>query len=178
MLPVLRTARLVLRGWDDADRAPFAALNADPEVVEHLPGPLSREESDALIDRLVAHGEAHGFALWAVEAEDLGFVGFAGLNVPNFETAFTPCVEIGWRLARHAWGRGYATEAAREALRFGFEEAGLHEILSWTVPANRRSWRVMERVGMTPRAPFRFEHPRLPEGHRLREHVLYGIERP
>jgi RimJ/RimL family protein N-acetyltransferase len=156
----------------------FAALNADPRVMEFFPGVLSRTESDALAARIEAHFAQHGFGLWAVEAPGVAeFVGFVGLQVPNFETAFTPCVEIGWRLAHERWGRGYATEAARAALEYAFDSLNLREVLSWTVPANLRSRRVMERLGMTHSPIEDFEHPRLPPGHPLRSHVLYRIRR-
>ena len=174
----LRTERLLLRRWREADREPFAAMNADLRVMEHFPGVLSRAESDALASGIEAHFEERGFGLWAVEV--LGgapFVGFIGLTVPRFEAAFTPCVEIGWRLAAEHWGRGYATEGARAALAFGFEQLGLAEILSFTVPANVRSRRVMEKIGMTHDERDDFEHPLLPEGHKLRRHVLYRIHK-
>ncbi len=153
-------------------------MNADPRVHEFLPGPLSREQSDALVDRIEQHFERYGFGLWAVELGDDGsFAGFVGLAVPRFEASFTPCVEIGWRLAAGHWGHGYATEAARAALAFGFDEVGLAEIVSFTVPDHSRSRRVMERIGMTQETDGDFDHPLLPEGHRLRRHVLYRITR-
>lgn len=172
------TERLRLRRWLPTDREPFAALNADPRVIEHLPGPLSREESDALVDRIEAHFDRHGFGLWAVEILDgEPFAGFIGLSVPRFEARFTPCVEIGWRLGAPHWGRGYATEGARAALTFGFGDLGLEEIVSFTVPDNVRSRRVMEKIGMTHDPADDFDHPLLPEGHPLRRHVLYRIGR-
>jgi RimJ/RimL family protein N-acetyltransferase len=174
----LRTDRLRLRRWLPADHAPFAALNADPRVTEYLPGPLSREESDALVARIEAHFDQHGFGLWAVETRHVeAFAGFIGLLVPRFEAHFTPCVEIGWRLGAEHWGHGYATEGARAVLAFGFEELGLEEIVSFTVPGNARSRRVMERIGMTYDPADDFDHPSLPEGHPLRRHVLYRIDR-
>lgn len=164
----------MLRRWRDDDRAPFAALNADPRVVEFLPGPLSRAQSDALAERIAAHFVEHGFGLWAVEAPgEIPFAGFVGLSVPAFDAAFTPCVEVGWRLASSCWGRGYASEAARAALACGFERLGLAEIVSFTVPANLRSRRVMERLGMSRDPADDFDHPALPDGHPLRRHVLY-----
>jgi len=174
----LRTDRLLLRRWIAADREPFAALNADPQVTEYLPRALSREESDAMIERLEGHFDRHGFGFWAVETDDGSCAGFVGLAVPRFEASFTPCVEIGWRLAAQHWGRGYATEAARAALRFGFEVAGLEEILSFTVPANVGSRRVMEKIGMSCDRADDFEHPSLAAGHRLRHHVLYRMSAP
>jgi RimJ/RimL family protein N-acetyltransferase len=177
-LPI-RTPRLLLRRWRDEDRAPFAAMNADARVVEHLPGPMTREASDALVDRIEGNFESRGFDVFAVEVAATGeFAGFVGLTVPRFQAAFTPCVEIGWRLAPAHWGRGYATEAARASLAFGFERLGLAEIVSFTVPANVRSRRVMERIGMTHDSREDFDHPALAEGHRLRRHVLYRVARP
>ena len=172
----LRTERLWLRRWTAADREPFAAMNADARVVEHLPAPLSREESDTFVDRIEGHFDRHGFGLWAVEIPAVtSFAGFVGLSVPRFESHFTPCVEIGWRLAAPYWGRGYATEGARAALAVGFETLGLGEIVSSTVPGNLRSRRVMEKIGMARDPADDFDHPALPEGHRLRRHVLYRI---
>ena len=169
--------RVLLRPWRDADRAPFADLNADPAVTRFLPSTLRRAESDQLADRIDAHFAARGFGLWALEVPGrTPFAGFVGLSVPSFEADFTPCVEIGWRLARAHWGRGYATEGARLALRHGFEALSLREIVSFTVPANLPSLAVMARLGMA-RAPETFEHPRLPEGHPLRTHVLHRITR-
>ena len=175
----LETERLILRRWRPEDLEPFAAINADPRVVEHFPGALSREESDALAARIEAHFAAHGFAQWAVEVRGLvPFAGFIGLSVPQFEAHFTPCVEIGWRLAATCWGSGYATEGASAALAFGFEALGLAEIVSFTVPANVRSRRVMEKLGMRHDPAGDFEHPLLPPGHRLRRHVLYRLPLP
>jgi len=174
MQPEIRTERLRLRRWKPEDLAPFAELNRDPVVVEYLAAPLSREESDAFVARIEAHFDLHGFGFFAVEVvEDRAFAGFVGLSIPRFEAHFTPCVEIGWRLAARLQGRGYATEGARGVLTFGFETLGLGEIVSFTVPANVRSRRVMEKLGMTHRAAEDFDHPGLPEGHRLRRHVLY-----
>ena len=172
----LRTGRLLLRRWRPDDRIPFAALNADPRVMEHFPAPLSREESDRLAAHIEAHFDRHGFGLWAVEILRVApFAGFVGLSVPSFEAPFTPCVEIGWRVAAEHWGRGYATEGARAALRHGFEALGLDEIVSFTVPGNARSRRVMEKLGMGHDPADDFEHPALPVGHPLRRHVLYRV---
>jgi RimJ/RimL family protein N-acetyltransferase len=174
---VLTGERVLLRGWSEADLAPFAELNADPRVMEHFPAPLSRAESDAFVrDRIVPQFTELGFGLWAVEVPGVApFIGYVGLLVHTFDADFTPCVEIGWRLAFAHWGRGYATEAARLALAYGFAEAGLEEIVSFTVPANRRSLAVMERLGMAYAGEF--DHPRVPEGHALRRHVLYRLSR-
>ena len=176
--PVLTTPRLTLRPWGEADLAPFAALNADPHVMRYFPKPLDRAESDAVVGRIRAHFERHGFGVWAVEARGVApFVGAVGLAVPSFQAHFTPCVEMAWRLAPAFWGRGYATEAAARVLAFGFEEADREEILAFTVPANRPSRAVMERLGMTRAASDDFEHPGLPPGHPLRPHVLYRMGR-
>jgi len=174
----LRTERLRLRRWREADRELFAAMNADLRVMEHFPATLSREESDAVYDRIQSHFDEHGFGLWAVEiADGSPFAGFVGICTPRFEAHFTPCVEIGWRLAADCWGRGFATEGARAAMAFGFEALRLEEIVSFTAPENLRSRRVMEKLGMTHNPDDDFDHPLLPAGHRLRRHVLYRIRR-
>ncbi len=175
----LRTERLFLRRWRPDDRPPFARLNADPRVVEFLPGPLSRAESDERVDRIEAHFERHGFGLWAVEVSGVTpFAGFIGLSVPTFEAPFMPCIEVGWRLDAEHWDRGYATEGARAALAFGFRWLRAEEIVSYTVPGNVRSRRVMEKLGMTHSPADDFDHPLLPDGHPLRRHVFYRLRRP
>jgi len=182
MLPVgmtapreLQTPRLILRPWVAADRGTFAALNADPRVMEYLPGVLDSEESDALVERIEQHFEDHGFGLWALEIPGVvSFAGFAGLWIPRFQAHFTPCVEVGWRLAVEHWGHGYASEAGRAAVVFGFEHLNLAEVVSFTVPENRRSRRVMERIGMVHRPADDFDHPNVPEPRR--RHVLYRIK--
>ncbi len=172
----IHTERLVLRRWRDSDREPFAAMNADSAVMEHMTGLLSREESDAFIDRVEQGFEIWGFGLWALEVPGVAdCIGFTGLWPPSFDAHFTPAVEVGWRLAREHWGRGYATEAAAAALDFGFDEAGLGEVVSFTIPANVRSIAVMERLGMTHNPADDFDHPRLPAGSPLRRHVLYRM---
>ncbi len=174
--PSLTTPRLGLRGWLEADLEPFAAMNADPVVMEHFPATLSRRQSDELVERVEAGFAENGFGLWALEVRETEeFIGFTGLAVPELEAHFMPAVEVGWRLARSAWGNGYATEAAREGLRFGFEEAGLSEIVSFTTPTNRRSRGVMERIGMSRDPRDDFDHPGLPPGHPQRPHVLYRL---
>lgn len=176
--PELQSRRLILRAWCDADGEAFAALNADPRVMEHFPAVLSRSESDALLARLRESFDERGFGLWAVEAPDVApLIGFVGLSVPRFEASFTPCVEIGWRLAWPYWGQGYASEGARAALAFAFETLCLEEVLSWTVPANGRSRSVMQALGMTHAPADDFDHPNVSEGHRLRRHVLYRLPR-
>jgi len=172
----IRTERLLLRRWRLSDRRAFADLNADPRVMEHFPSVLTTAESDATIDRIQAHFERHGFGLWAVEVCDqIPFIGFVGLAVPPFEASFTPCVEVGWRLIAQSWGNGYATEAARAAVAFGFGPLGLQEILSFAVPENVRSRRVMERLGMTHDPADDFDHPAHPS---RRRHVLYRLRAP
>jgi ribosomal-protein-alanine N-acetyltransferase len=176
--PVLTTARLRLRPWREEDLAPFAALNADPQVMEFFPKTLTRAESDALAGRIRDHFARHGFGLWAVEAPGIAdFMGFVGIAVPSLEAHFTPCVEIGWRLAREHWGHGYATEAATAALAFGFGDRALEEIVAFTVPANIASRRVMGRLGMKRSPADDFEHPAIADGHALRSHVLYRLRR-
>lgn len=170
------TTRLHLRQWRDADREPFARLNADPEVMEHFPAPLDRASSDAMVDRCASAIAEQGWGLWAVEVRGSGaFIGFVGLAAPRFDAAFTPCVEIGWRLARAAWGQGYAVEAARAALDTAFGPVGLAEVVSLTAIGNLRSRTVMERIGMSRDPADDFDHPSLPPGHRLRRHVLYRV---
>ena len=239
----LTTARLILRRWRDADRPQFAALNADPEVMRYFAAPLDRAASDAFVDRIEQGFDEHGYGLWALEVRATGeFLGFTGLALQTFEAPFTPAVEVGWRLARSAWGQGYATEAARAALAYGFgfpvhglrspEDqllrrgdarsesescgqhslddpflrrcdarsesqsyglrslddpllrrgddralAGLDEIISITTRTNVASQAVMQRLGMTTRPEDDFEYSRLPEGHPLRPHVLYRLNR-
>jgi len=172
----VRTERLILRRWRESDREPFARMNADPKVMEFFPATLSREESDELADRIEAHFVEHGFGGFAAELKETGeFIGFIGLAVPRFEAAFTPCVEIGWRIAAKHWGRGLATEGARAVAEFAFAELGLREIVSFTTVENMRSRRVMERLGMTHDAEDDFDHPLVPEGHAMRRHVLYRL---
>ena len=175
----IATDRLRLRRWLPEDRAPFAAMNADPHVMEFFPATLSRSESDAFAARIEEHFELHVFGLWAVEVPGVTpFAGFVGLSIPLFEASFMPCVEIGWRLSPRHWGHGYATEGARAVLASAFGKGGLAEVLSFTVPGNLRSRKVMERIGMTRRVGEDFDHPNVPEGHPLRRHVLYSTQRP
>ncbi len=167
----LRTDRLLLRWWVPADLDAFAALNADPRVMEHFPGTLTRDASDALADRIARHFAEHAFGLWALEIPGVTpFAGVVGLGIPRFEAHFTPAIEIGWRLAAAYWGHGYATEAALATAAFGFGDLGLREIVSFTVPENARSRRVMERIGMTHDPADDFDHPMLAD---RRRHVLY-----
>ncbi|MGH7046690.1 MAG: GNAT family N-acetyltransferase [Stellaceae bacterium] len=174
----LRTPRLVLREWRDADLAPFAAMSADPAVMEFL-RPLTKAGSaEAWAARAREHWRAHGFGQWVVEIPGkASFVGVVGLAQIPYEAHFTPAVEIAWRLARAYWGQGYASEAARAALDYGFANLGLAEIVAVTVPANRRSRAVMERLGMTRDPVDDFDHPNTPEGP-LKRHVLYRLRNP
>lgn len=174
--PTITTQRLVLRRWVKEDLAPFAALNSDPEVMEHFPSTINETETAILIARFELSFEENGFGIWAVEiAWARTFIGFCGLLPVGFDAPFTPAVEVGWRFAHASWGNGYATEAAVAAMTYGFNEGGLDEIVSFTVPANDRSWRVMERLGMRHDPDGDFEHPSLPEGDPLQPHVLYRI---
>ena len=174
----LHTERLILRPWTARDREPFAKLCADPKVMNFFPATLTREESDEVAERLSRHFVDYGYGPWIVEEKGgEPFVGFVGLFNTTFESHFTPCVEIAWRLMPAYWGRGYAAEGARASLRFAFEELALPEVVSFTVVANTNSRRVMERIGMRHDAPGDFEHPRLPEGSPLRRHVLYRLSR-
>ncbi len=176
MPPTLRTERTLLRPWCDADRIPFAAMNADPEVMRHFPTTLTRAESDQMIERIEWIFETYGFGLWALEIPHITpFAGFVGLAPVTFPAPFAPAIEIGWRLALRHWNQGLATEAAREVLRFGFAEKNLLEVVSFTISENQKSQRVMEKIGL--KLAGHFEHPRLPVGHPMRQHVLYRLNR-
>jgi len=175
---VIETGRLRLRHWEHRDRELFARLNSDVRVMEFMPAKLSRAESDAFVDRIERHFQVHGFGLYAAELCDpCTFIGFVGLAVPTFEAHFTPCIEIGWRLFPDHWGRGLATEAADAVARHAFDELGLSALVSFTVPTNVRSRRVMEKIGMTHDPNDDFDHPSLPVGHPMRRHVLYRLRR-
>ena len=175
---LLLTDRLILRHWRQSDREPFARLNADPQVMQFLPRLLSPEESDAAAQRIEDHFRRHGFGLYAAELREPSvFIGFIGLSIPAFKARFSPCIEIGWRLAAEHWGQGLATEGARAVARHAFRELSLEEIVSFTVPTNTRSRRVMEKLGMAHNPEEDFNHPQLPPGHALRHHVLYRLSR-
>ncbi|HYK35738.1 GNAT family N-acetyltransferase [Alloacidobacterium sp.] len=175
-MTVLITPRLILRRWQESDRQPFAAINADPRVMEFFPHLLTCEQSDQLIDRIEAGFAQQGFGLCAVERQsDHSFLGFIGLSVPNFHAHFTPCVEIGWRLVVHAWGQGFAMEGARAVAAYAFDKLKLATLVSFTAEQNIRSRHVMEKIGMTFDPAETFDHPNLPEGHLLRRHVLYRL---
>jgi len=169
-----QTDRLYLRQWHPSDLAPFAELNADPRVMEHFPALLSRAASDAMAQRCHALIAERGWGLWAAELKSTGeFIGFVGLHTPSAELPFSPCVEVGWRLAFRFWGHGYAAEGGRAALRVAFDELGMKEVVSFTAVRNMRSRAVMTRLGM--REAERFEHPHIAEGHALRPHCLYRL---
>jgi RimJ/RimL family protein N-acetyltransferase len=174
--PVLTTERLRMRAWRDEDIAPFAALNADPRVMEFFPEPYGYERTERFVAVIRERWEQLKYSLWAVERLDTGsFIGYVGLWPAIFAAPFTPAVEVGWRLAAEHWGHGFATEAGRAALSYAFGPLGFEEIVSFTSAINVRSWRVMERLGMTRDTAGDFDHPSNPEGHRLRRHVLYRI---
>ena len=175
----LETDRLRLRGWRKNDLQPFAALCADQRVMKYYPAVLSTEQSADFIERQRRSLEENGFGWFALESKSVGgLIGYAGLSRVGFTAAFTPAVEIGWRLAFPAWGRGYATEAALGCLDFGFSKLGLTEIVAFTTRGNRRSIAVMERIGMSRNTADDFERESLPDGHPLRPHILYRIGAP
>lgn len=177
-IPELQSRRLRLRAWHDDDLSKFAELNADAEVNQYLLGPLTRFESDALVGRIAEHFDREGFGFWAVEAPGVAsFIGMVGLSSPSYTAPFTPCVEVGWRIAKRYWGQGFATEAAEAALEFGFTTLDLPEIVALTVPANARSRGVMSKLGMTRRPSDDFSHPLVPVGHALERHVLYRLQK-
>jgi RimJ/RimL family protein N-acetyltransferase len=176
--PAIVTERLLLREWRDADVDEFAAINADPVVMEYFPEPYTEERTRRFVELIRKRWRELGYSLWAVERKDTGrFIGYVGLWPATFPAPFTPAVEVGWRLAVDQWGLGYATEGARVALNYGFDTLGLDEIVSFTSALNVRSIRVMERIGMRRDATGDFEHPNVPEGHPTRAHVLYRIRR-
>jgi len=172
----LSSGRVCLRRWRDEDREAFAAMNSDARVMEFFRSRLSRVESDAMVDRIQKHFSEHDFGLWAIEVPGVApFIGFAGLEWARFGAPFTPSVEVGWRLAFEHWGRGYATEAARLALGYGFGTLALSVVVSFTSATNHRSRAVMERLGMRRDPVEDFDYPSFPEGHPLRRHVLYRL---
>ena len=172
----LHTERLLMRGFVPGDLAPFSEMNADPAVMEHFVRPMTRQDTEAFVDRIMGHWQEVGWGLWALERKDSGeFIGYTGLWPVRFESDFEPKVEIGWRLSAAHWGQGFATEAARAALRFAFDTLGWGEVTSFTNVDNRRSRAVMERIGMLRYPSGDFDHPAVPEGHPVRPHVLYRI---
>ena len=176
----LQTERLVLRSWRTEDRAPFAAMSCDPDVMQHLGGTMDQAASDAVIDRLRAEDQKYGHCFWAIERRDDSLLlGFCGLRRGGHAgTQVVDELEIGWRLARHAWGNGYAREAAEASLMWGWQNIAAARIAAWTVRANTPSWGLMLRLGMTHRPELDFDHPRFSQGHPLCRHVVYMIERP
>jgi RimJ/RimL family protein N-acetyltransferase len=175
---ILRTERLVLREWRDEDFDVWATMNVDPRVMEHFPKPLDREASDAIGVRARDSLTQRGFGILAVEIPGVtSFAGAVGLSVPRFAAHFTPCVEVGWRLAHDYWGQGYATEAARATMADGFARLGLDEIVAMTAVGNTRSRHVMEKLGMTREPEDDFDHPMVPDGNPAKRHVLYRIRR-
>ena len=176
--PVLTTTRLRLRPWRDSDLAAYAAMGADAEVMRYFPSLMSEAETLDHVRDLQERFRKWGYGYWAIEADNLPFAGFVGLSQPQIDAHFTPCVEIGWRLARGAWGRGYASEGAREALRFGFEEKGVEEIVAMVSAANTPSCRVAERIGMTRDPADDFDYPDDDPNWDYRACVLYRIGRP
>jgi RimJ/RimL family protein N-acetyltransferase len=176
--PRLETERLIMRRWQPSDLEPYAALNVDPEVVRHLGPPKTRAESDAMVERFERSFADNGYGPWALEVRETGrFIGFTGLIRHTFEAHFTPAVEVGWRLERAAWGHGYVTEAAREALAYAFITLGLDELVSMTAVGNTRSQAVMTRLGMTRDPADDFAHPAIPPDDPLSAHVLYRLGR-
>jgi RimJ/RimL family protein N-acetyltransferase len=171
------TERLKLRQWKSSDRDPFAAINADPQVMEFFPAPLDRAASDAMVDRCQSKITECGWGFWAAESKETNqFIGFVGLNIPTYDLPFAPCVEIGWRLAVSFWGKGLATEAAKGALQVGFDRIGLTEIVSFATIKNVRSRAVMERIGMQETETI-FQHPLVPVDSHLGKHCLYVLSR-
>ncbi|HVV69747.1 MAG TPA: GNAT family N-acetyltransferase [Gammaproteobacteria bacterium] len=176
-MKIIETARLILRTWQSEDLDPYYRINQDPKVIEFLLGTMSQEEVKQFIDKNNQQQETRGFTLWAAELKVTHeLIGFIGLNYTDWPAHFTPAVEVGWRLGSEYWGNGYATEGAKACLDYGFNQCGLKEIVSFTVPANLRSIRVMERIGMLRDVNDDFSHPRLASEHRLSRHVLYRIK--
>ena len=171
----IETPRLILRQWQETDHEPYIQLNQDEEVAEFFPSVSTRDETLAQINRFILHIKRYNYGFFAVERKDnRQFIGFTGLSHPRFESYFTPCVEIGWRLSKANWGQGFATEAAKACLEFGFDKLGLDEIYSFTSIYNVRSEQVMKKIGMTKEGLF--DHPSIEDGHILKQHVLYKIE--
>ena len=178
MIIVIETERLILRTWQKEDAKAYFQINQDPKVIEFLRGPLTREQVQDFIQYVRHHGEQYGYTTWAVELKETGvLMGFIGLNYVDWPAHFTPAVEIGWRLGSQYWGKGYATEGAKAALAYGFEQCNLHEIVAFTVPANIRSIRVMEKIGLELDINGDFAHPKLPQDHPLSKHILYRLSR-
>jgi RimJ/RimL family protein N-acetyltransferase len=175
---VLRTRRLILRRWKESDLLPFARINADQRVMEFMVGTMTEEETHQSVAHMEKHFETHGFGRWAVEVADSEkFIGFVGISIPSYTLPVSPCVEVAWRICAEEWGKGYAPEAANEAMRDGFERVGLQEIVSFTTLTNLKSRRVMEKLGMRYCPAEDFDHPMVPIGHSLLRHVLYRLSK-
>ncbi|MDI9818331.1 MULTISPECIES: GNAT family N-acetyltransferase [unclassified Legionella] len=175
---IIETERLILRTWKEEDIKIYYQINQDPRVIEFLPGSLSLEQAGDFITRMGIQFDQYGYTLWAVELKETGeMIGFTGLNYPTFKSHFTPAVEIGWRLSSLHWGKGYATEGANASLDYGFNQCGFKEIVAFTVPLNKRSIRVMEKIGMNRDLDGDFAHPKFKLDHRLSRHVLYRRQR-
>ena len=177
-MQIVSTERIIIRNWQPLDSLPFAVMNADKQVMEFFPSPLTTIETEAMIARINKHLEQHHFGLWAAELKETGeFIGFIGLSIPNLSASFMPCIEIGWRLAQPYWGRGLATEGAKAVLAYGFNQLKLEEIVSFTTINNVRSRQVMEKIGLSHNVADDFNHPNLPLTHPLSRHVLYRLSR-
>lgn len=177
--PSLTTKRLILRQWKDSDLPLFAKMNADARVMEYFPSVLSREESDSLAEKIQKELIEKEYGLWAVEVSGVApFVGFVGLHYQDFPAAFTPCIEIGWRLTHEHWGKGYALEAAEKVVDYAFNILRLEEIVSFTTSNNKRSWNLMEKLGMTHNPEDDFYHTKIPKDHPMAFHVLYKLKNP
>ncbi|RUP38088.1 MAG: N-acetyltransferase [Acinetobacter sp.] len=176
MTTIIETERLILRTWQEQDADAYFQINQDPKVIEFLRGPLTMEQVNDFIPAVNRHSERHGYTLWAAELKETGeLMGFIGLNYTDWESDFTPAVEVGWRLGSQFWGKGYATEGAKASLKYGFKQCGLKEIVSFTVPANVRSLRVMEKIGLKRDLKGDFAHPKIAANHKLSHHVLYRL---
>lgn len=176
MTIIIETKRLILRTWKEEDKEPYFLINSDPKVIEFLRGPLTMEQTREFIQAMNNQNDKYGYTLWAVELKDSSkLIGFIGLNYTNWESNFTPAVEVGWRLSSEYWGKGYATEGAKASLDYGFNKIGLKEIVSFTVPANIRSLEVMKKIGLKRDVNGNFSHPKLPKDHYLSQHVLYRL---
>ncbi|MEM1283462.1 MAG: GNAT family N-acetyltransferase [Chlamydiota bacterium] len=177
--PAIKTKRLFLRQWTDDDLMQFAVMNADPEVMEYFPALLSTEESNKLAERIRTELQEKEYGFWAVEIQEgASFIGFIGLHRANFDAPFCPCVEIGWRLTKEQWGKGYATEGAKAALDYAFSNLQLPEVLSFTAEVNKRSQKVMKKIGMKHDPSGNFDHPMVPDALPIKPHVLYRLKNP
>ena len=176
MTTIIETERLILRTWKKEDAEAYFQINQDPKVIEFLRGPLTMEQVNDFIPAVNSHGDKRGYTLWAACLKETGeLMGFIGLNYTDWESHFTPAVEVGWRLGSQFWGKGYATEGAKASLDYGFKKCGLKEIVSFTVPANVRSLRVMEKIGLKRDVNGDFAHPKSPADHPLSQHILYRL---